>query len=240
MTIEELKVKCHGILLQNQEEAEKTISEILEDFLRNFHIEIDGHVIIPTEVEAYCHCASHPDMFVHRNDLQKKRFGFLYVHRHPDNPHNDKGKNTPKGWAGIDVCLSDDSALYFGMLIRAAIIDGHNEITCGPYKIYRTLKYNHADYYLTLEESPALVQNFDRIEEDNMIFYSERIGLTIKEDDKQGFLTKPYRAVIAKSLIGTPYRDKEKLFNGMARKIELSPKRIREILGYVPANLNTK
>ena len=213
------------------------LQEICKDFLTGFHIEIAGWTLWPTEVEAYCYCEAHKDVYVHRNDLQKNRFGKLYIHRHPE---NKTAGGTPKGWAGIDICLSDNENLYFGMLIRAAKVNSQdNDPIIGPYKLYRTLKAGQGpDYFRTLEKDVALVPNSKELSEP--VFFSKRVGLIHKDEDPDGtFLNGKLRAVMSASLNNMGYRFKEELFEGRAEtpagitEIEYA----KEILGYVPSGV---
>jgi len=232
MNIEELKEKVHRIQGDYGNPTE-ILQEICADFLRYFRVEIKGWSICPTEVEAYCYCKGNPDMFVHRNILQRNRFGYLYVHRHPENK-TDAG--TPKGRAGIDVCLSDSNNMYFGMLIRSAHVSGHNKTFSvnGPYSLYRELKQGQRpDFFKELETVSALKQNEPR---KGYIFYSSRIGLPEGRCDY--YLNSNLRAVIAESLVGTSFKMKEKLFEGLKLSDEEKTLISKDVLGYTPSYLN--
>lgn len=232
MSIEEIRDKIHTLQYGDCNPTDM-LQEICGVFLRHFCIEACGWVIWPQEVEAYCYCQRNPDLFVHRNILQKNRFGYLYVHRHPDNPENNKGKNTPKGRAGIDVCLSDNDDMYFGMLIRSAIAT-NNKITFqaqGPYALYRELKKGHGpDFFKEIESSFALKEWSER---KGYVFFSPRIGLPEGRDNI--YVSKDLRAVIAESLVGTHFRMKEELFKGMNIPVDDKKAIAGSILGYTPA-----
>lgn len=234
--IDDLKGKIEAVCNGSDNTTEQ-LQEICKVFLSCFHIETAGWTLWPTEVEAYCYCGNHKDVYVHQNDLQCNRFGKIYVHRHPS---NKTAGGTPKGWAGMDICLSDKDGLYFGMLIRAARVNApDNEIVIGPYKLYRTLKTGQApNYFETLEKEVALIPNSNTISEP--VFFSKRIGLTQKEEDPDGiFLNEKMRAVIGSDFSKLNYRLKEELFEGRAETpagitdVEYA----RMILGYVPANI---
>ena len=239
MTIEDFKGQI-SLIKDGFGNPTEGLQEICKIFLGEFHIEVDRWILWPTEVEAYCYCDNFKDVYVHRNVLQMNRFGKLYVHRHPDN-HTADG--TPKGWAGIDICLSDSEGFYFGMLIRAAKINSLAEDpTIGPYKLYRTIKQDiPLDYYKTLEMNVALVPNDEPMPEP--VFFSKRIGLKLKEEDFEGrFLHEKLRAVRAVSLNKYAYKCKEELFEGRAETPEgmSDIDYAKDILGYVPANLKAK
>lgn len=236
MTVEELKDRISLIRYGFGDQTEE-LQNICKTILSSVHAEVAGWTLWPTEVEAYCYSGSHPDVYVHRNDLQRNRFGKLYVHRHPD---NHTGEGTPKGWAGMDICLSDDDGFYFGMLIRAAKVNSLNEDpVIGPYKLYRTLKKDQpADYFKTLESEVVLVPNDEEMPEP--IFFSKRVGLKLREDDPDGkFLSAKLRAVRAVGLNKLGYRFKEELFDGRAETPAGMTDReyAEKILGYVPGKL---
>jgi len=231
MTIGELKDKIH-LVTNGVDNPTAKLQDICSDILLSFHVESDGWKLWPTEVEAYCNCSSYPDVYVHRNKLQNDRFGKLYVHRHPDN-HTADGK--PKGWAGMDICLSDEKTFHFGMLIRSAYVNSlDKEPVIGPYKLYRTI--NKGDgYYLTLENDVALVSNKKTLSDP--VFFSKRVGLKHKDEDKDDlFLNEKLRAVRADSLKKYGYRWKEELFKSCPVPSGMSYEEFAKyMLGYVPS-----
>lgn len=238
MTIEEFKEKIHTLQYEYGTDTTELLQDICEAFLKHFYLEVSDYAIFPTEVEAYCYCTRNPDLFVHRNILQKNRFGYLYVHRHPDNPNNDKGKNTPKGRAGIDVCLSDNDDMYFGMLIRSALVTTNNvtDSADGPFSLYKLLKKGHnPDYFKELESSPALKAWGNR---KGYVFFSPRIGLPDGRDDS--YAKKNLRAVIADTLVGRNYKMKEDLFSGLKLSNDEKSLIAKDVLGYLPSYLKGK
>lgn len=238
MNTPELKLKIANLAHLNQEDCDNSLREIMTEILRNYHIEIDGWILYPTEVEAYFYGGNHKDVYVHQNELQNNRFGQLYVHRHPKNKTKE---GRPKGWAGIDLCLSDDKDnkdVFFGLLIRAARInDLEAEPVVGPYNLYCALKDGKpSDYYKTLESNTvALKENDSPIQES--VYFSKRIGLKPQDKDPNGrYLGAALRAVRAKLLKGTKYQRKEDLFNGRQNTPSgLSYEEYAQnVLGYVP------
>lgn len=239
MNTQELKLKIADLAHLNQEDCDNSLREIMTEILRNYHIEIDGWILYPTEVEAYYYGGNHKDVYVHQNELQNNRFGQLYVHRHPKNKTKE---GHPKGWAGIDLCLSDDKDnkdVFFGLLIRAARInDLEAEPVVGPYNLYCALKDGESpDYYKTLESNTVVLKENDSPIQESSVFFSKRIGLKPRDEDPDGrYLGAALRAVRTNLLKGTKYQRKEDLFKGRLNtpSEQSYEKYALDVLGYVP------
>lgn len=206
MTIDELRHRISMLSTMCGEDVECGLKGIMNDFLRNFHIEVDGWNIVPTEVEAYYFHLCHMDTFVHQVKQQCNNFGHLYVHRRTSD------SVSPKGRCGIDMCLSDRGDFYFGILLRSAYING--EPVCGPHNIYLHLCRGDNGYFKILEEDFSLVANDN--EACGHIFHSLRIGLR-NEPEKDTFYREQLRTVIAPSLRNGEdfaFKPKEELFWG--------------------------
>lgn len=112
-----------------KEKQAEILREINRMFLREYMIQIDENFrLYPIEAEAYYYNESNfPDTTVHKNDLQKNRFGKLYFHR------AGRAKKTAFLYdrGGIDVCLSSGD-YYLGILIRSAWINADDKPVCGP------------------------------------------------------------------------------------------------------------
>ncbi|MCQ2327858.1 MAG: hypothetical protein MJZ59_00695 [Paludibacteraceae bacterium] len=222
-----LKNKIQNLLsFVGQNDIEVALQNVLDTFVCFYHLQINGHQVYPTEVEAYYYQNGiFEDACVHRNELQTNHYGQLYVHRAKKNGTKD---DKYKGRAGVDVCLSDGS-YTFAVLLRG--IEVNNEIILGPINVRKMLLklLGTTDNKILEQQKDILIK--EKLETGHT-FFSPRIGIT------SGCVDAELRAVHTDTLIGTNYRKKELLYLGYKRRnihSDISDARI--LLGYIPKKL---
>ena len=149
-----LKESVHTLVLTAEKGKQAEIlRQINRMFLREYMIQLDAAFrLYPIEAEAYYYNESNfPDTTVHRNDLQKNRFGKLYFHR--AGRSGDTAFLYDRG--GVDVCLSCGN-YYLGILIRSAWINSEARPVCGPGLLCRRMLEH------ILGEAPAARREKDR------------------------------------------------------------------------------
>jgi hypothetical protein len=202
-----------------KEKQVEILREINRMFLREYMIQTDDDFrLYPIEVEAYYYHASHfADTTVHRNDLQKNRFGKLYFHRAGRAGHTaflyDRG--------GVDVCLSR-GGYYLGVLLRSAWINAEASPVCGPGLLVRRilepgsgkapLRASGAGRRL-IEDKEAqdvvcLAVN-DKRDKSSPLVYGPRYG--IKPANHPEFSQYKLRSLIELDKPDHPFKDKKKL-----------------------------
>lgn len=123
-------------LLQKETESEivAQLIKINDLFLTQYKLKIDNIEIIPLETEIYYHNDDQPfeDKMIHKNELQKNRFGQLYFHRYKKKDRNDETNTINITRGGVDICISEGN-YYLSILLRMAIIN--KELISGINKI---------------------------------------------------------------------------------------------------------
>lgn len=166
--INKLKTSTSDNTTQNLQEINKII-------LSEYQINIGGKKIIPLEVEAYYYNQkTFPDSYVHKNDLQKNRFGKLYFHRAGPNKDSALKYGKPRG---VDICLSNSEDFYFGLLIRSANIDG--QIVVGPQSLAQ--KIATKKNYMEMEKEVVLEHSHNNLGK-YAPFHTIRYGLNPAKD----------------------------------------------------------
>lgn len=200
----QLKELLQSLLtLREQSEIESCLRAMLDLFLRQYALCLNGHIVVPTEVEAYYfNPGIYEDECVHRNSLQQDNFGNLYVHRAKmDGTADDKYK----GRAGVDICLSDGQ-YKLAFLLRAVQIDDSPERVIGPVNVRKKfIDLLGPDATMkTIEEQKNILLSIPE-HEVKYVLYSSRIGLT------SGYKDAELRAIGEKSLVNKKYRNKEQM-----------------------------
>ncbi len=155
------------------------IVQILQDIkttiLWEYKLNIGGKKIIPLEVEAYYYNQkTFADSYVHKNDLQKNRFGKLYFHRAGQSRDSALKYGKPRG---VDICLSNSEDFYFGLLIRSANID--RQIIVGPQKLAQ--KIATKQNYMEMEKEVVLEHSNNNLGK-YAPFHTIRYGLNPAKD----------------------------------------------------------
>ena len=126
-------------LLEIKEEnlIAKQLQKINDLFLTQYKLHIYDNIdIIPLETEIYYHNEDPKNIFkdkmIHKNELQKNRFGQLYFHRYKKKDRNDETNTINITRGGVDICISEGN-YYLSILLRMAIIN--KELISGINKI---------------------------------------------------------------------------------------------------------
>ena len=210
-------MQCSGF-----KEIEKQLQVINKLIVTNYMFELsNGLRIYPIEVEAYFKDSKFNDEFVHGNELQRDNYGRFYVHR-TGITENSKIKGGTRG--GIDVCLSDDVNVYYGILIRSAKFDD-GTTKFGPNNVLKFIIEDKNVDYKTLEKEFVLKEAAEDCrdrEDKSIILHSTRVGL--------GVLLSSY-----------PYKEKENVFRNYIVNENMSKEEAEkisiDILGYCPKSL---
>ena len=78
--------------------AEHWFARIARELLNNYNLIVAGEKYRLVEIEFYCYAEEHPDVFTHREELQKE-FGIWYFHR-------NAGKYKSGSFKGLDLTLA--------------------------------------------------------------------------------------------------------------------------------------
>lgn len=230
-----------AILMQCSDfkEIEKQLQTINKLIVTNYMFELsNGLRIYPIEVEAYFKHPKFNDEFVHGNELQKNNYGKFYVHR-TGMTKNSKIKGGTRG--GIDLCLSDSTDIYYGILIRSAQFDD-GTIKFGPNNVLKFIVEDKNLDYNTLEEEFVLkeaVEDCRNRENKSIILHSTRVGLGGKQSDD--FKDLQLRTIVGVLLSSYPYKEKENVFRNYIVNENISKEEAEkisiDILGYCPKSL---
>lgn len=236
-----------------KEEQIKMLQEINRLLLTEYMLEISENFrVYPIEVETYYYNEkSFPDTCVHKNDLQKKRFGKLYFHRassmKEDSFLYDRG--------GFDVCLSDNDNYFLGILIRSAWINCEEKPICGPGLLTRrvikhisqndkiiNLTDDEKSLIRTLEDKDSILvyASDDKRKKDSPLFHSTRFG--ISSDTHPEYAQYKLRSLIELKEANHPFKEKEKVVESYMRDNNILPteKNTKQILGYVSKSIINK
>ena len=186
----------------------------------NTHIKTikDSYRII--ELELYIYNTAHPDIFTHKNCLQKKSMVW-YFHQLSDKEHSYKGGN----YKGLDIGCGFDGG-YAGILIRSIMNESTNTVIEGPCNtVNELLKSIGVDSILTLVTTKFnnnltclnhdILKLVEKKFTQNLDIYSApRIGLTLKGNNieqKKKYIDKKYRFIIFKDKIKKEKTKMEKI-----------------------------
>lgn len=230
-----------AILIQCSDfkEIEKQLQTINKLIVTNYMFELsNGLRIYPIEVEAYFKHPKFNDEFVHGNELQKNNYGKFYVHR-TGMTKNSKIKGGTRG--GIDLCLSDSTDIYYGILIRSAQFDD-GTIKFGPNNVLKFIIEDKNLDYNTLEEEFVLkeaVEDCRDRENKSIILHSTRVGLGRNQSDD--FRDSQLRTIVGTLLSSYAYKEKENVFKHYIINENISKEEAEkisiDILGYCPKSL---
>ena len=229
-----------AILIQCSDfkEIEKQLQTINKLIVTNYMFELsNGLRIYPIEVEAYFKHPKFNDEFVHENELQKNNYGKFYVHR-TGMTKNSKIKGGTRG--GIDLCLSDSTDIYYGILIRSAQFDDGTKF--GPNNVLKFIIEDKNLDYNTLEEEFVLkeaVEDCRERENKSIILHSTRVGLGRNQSDD--FRDSQLRTIVGTLLSSYAYKEKENVFKHYIINENISKEEAEkisiDILGYCPKSL---
>ena len=161
----------------------KQLQKINDLFLTEYMVKIGDMEIIPLETEIYYHNDDQPfeDKMIHKNELQKNRFGQLYFHRYKkkDRNHETNTINIIRG--GIDICISEGN-YYLSILLRMAIIN--KELISGINKIQQIFysKNSGKEKLKGLENKEKLI--IKRNKTNDTIYHQPRIQAGIYKKDE--------------------------------------------------------
>lgn len=214
---------------------EKQLQNINKMVVTDYMCELsNGLMIYPIEVESYYENFNFSDEFVHKNILQKDRFGKFYIHRTVKTQESKYKKGTREG---IDICLSDNSEFHYGMLIRSAIFSNGN-IIFGPSNVCKFIRENSEVSPEKLEDEVVL-KNVTQDCRDNksVILHSNRIGLGNKEySDYKNLHLRTISGFLHSSTMPFKYKKKEEVFKNFMKENNFSIKEAEDmsikILGY--------
>lgn len=240
-------------ICSNKLEQVKILQEINELFLTRYMLEIDENFrLYPIEVETYYYNNTNfPDTCVHKNDLQKNRFGKLYFHR------ASPSKESPFLYdgGGFDICLSDSENFYLGILIRSAWINSEEIPVCGPGLLTRRLvKYICKDESISkitekekvaickLEENDSIIieATDDKRQKSSPIFNSTRFGVDPKVHPEYGYYK--LRSLRELKEPNHSFKEKEKAVEIYMKDNKISPteENVKLLLGYASKTLLEK
>lgn len=227
-------MQCSGF-----KEIEKQLQVINKLIVTNYMFELsNGLRIYPIEVEAYFKDSKFNDESVHGNKLQKNNYGRFYVHR-TGITEDSKIKGGTRG--GVDICLSDDVNVYYGILIRSAKFDD-GTTKFGPNNILKFIIEDKNVDYKTLEKEFVLKEAAEDCrdrENKSIILHSTRVGLGRKQSDD--FKDLQLRTIVGVLLSSYPYKEKENVFRNYIVNENMSKEEAEkisiDILGYCPKSL---
>lgn len=237
----------------DKEEQAKILQTINKSFIYQYMLKIDGNFrLYPIEVEAYYYNdPNFPDTCVHKNELQKNRFGKLYFHR--ASPNKESSLLYDSG--GFDICLSDNEDYYLGILIRSAWINSEEIPVCGPGLLTRrVVKYICKDESVTkitekeksaickLEENESVIVDAidDNRQKDSPIFNSTRFGISSIVHPEYGYYK--LRSLIELKYPNHPFKEKEKAVEIYMRDNKITPteENVKQLLGYTSKTIFEK
>jgi hypothetical protein len=256
--METLKEKIKTLVPIEQVEI---LREINRSILTDYMIQIDDNFCLyPIEVEAYYYNESNfQDTTVHKNELQKKRFGKLYFHR----AGRKRGNAFLFDEGGVDICLSSGE-YYFGILIRSTWINEEKEPVCGPGLLTRRIVQHLSNETEIEDETKIVIEDVEKyrskIEEienrttlikprkrdiskeyqpvkEYPIIEGKRFG--IKDEKHAPYSTYKLRALIGLKKEKHPFKDKERMaisyFEEVKEKevgVKITMEMIKDVLGF--------
>lgn len=231
--MDKIRILVNELRNKEKDEQVKILQKINKLLLTEYIVNIGNNFkIYPIEVEAY-YCnkeSSFEDDTVHKNELQKNRYGKLYFHR----KGGDENNKILFFRSGIDICLSDGN-YYYGVLIRSAIINSEPTIINGPQllaqKVYKCICGDENLINLSREilckfekETNCLERSKNR--EIPVLIHSSRIGLNA---------ASPFSQLRLRSLVDlnvSKQKEKDVLAYMTENNINPTPENIKSLLGY--------
>ncbi len=192
--------------------AQDWFTEIANNLLNGSDLIVGNQTHRIIEIEFYCFAPEHPDYFAHRDPLQKE-CGSWYFHR-------SGGKYKSGSFKGLDLTFGDGE-MFCGVLFRT-IESSTGKLICGPSLcVDYLLASSDRDDVKSLDEAmsgrkawdyqnPVFLRKKD-MQEENQIFRSGRVGLTLRKAKSFPSLTeyilKPYRYFVEPRKVskGKPY-----------------------------------
>lgn len=156
---EDIKTEIQYLLKIKEENLiAKQLQKINDLFLTQYKLHIDNIDIIPLETEIYYHKDNQAfeDKMIHKNELQKNRFGQLYFHRYKKKDRNDETNTINITRGGVDICISKGN-YYLSILLRMAIIN--KELISGINKIQQIFYSQISDKKEKREKLKGLEKN---------------------------------------------------------------------------------
>lgn len=216
--------------------AENWFNQIAQELLNNYSLIVAGEKYRLVEIEFYCYAEEHPDIFTHRDKLQKE-LGHWYFHRKSD-------KYKSGSFKGLDLTFGD-STMYCGILIRT-IEKADGTIICGPSLcVDNLLATTQCVRVAQLDEKIAGKNVWDKdniiylqkveIEPGSLahhqIFSSGRVGLSLKKaklcSNMPDYVLRPYRYLSKPKSIS-----KGKIYLALALYSQgIKPEEIHQITG---------
>lgn len=151
----------------------KQLQLIGREFLINYEIKIGDLTVEPIWVEAYYSnkAQNFVEPSIHGKDAQKNNFGELYFHHNTDDQRS-----------GVDICLSSSEEYYLSYLLKYTLVKGEFTTQAELSKKIRTA-------YAALGKNPSVLCRKDKQSSEDIIGYTERIGLKANdsEDDKSKY-----------------------------------------------------
>lgn len=241
--MEHLEKKVDELSTTNDIELKcKILQEINHLVLTEYMIKLKDVCVYPIEIEVYYYDeTSFVDGYVHKNELQKNRFGKLYFHR--------KSKNKEGRFllyrGGVDICLSNSDSFYLSILIRGIRINNYLTICSKPNDVARYLLGDFSDIQTRiseLEELICLVRSVNEPRQNNLIINTQRYGLTPnKYPDFYNYNLRTLTEFGARFPYNA-YKDKEKIAISYfkQRNKAVKEEEVIELLGYSSQNVLTQ
>lgn len=167
-------------LKQSGERTVEVLQEIGTILLSEYVLQIGDIIVEPLWVEAYYanNDKGFSDPFIHGAEEQKE-FDVLYFHHKTDDSRS-----------GVDICLGEDSdknSYSLSYLLKYTLVDGvfttQSQLGGKIRKAYEAMKADGKRSVIKKQHHPA-----------DVIGYTERIGLTVKDTDKDAARKKEYAA----------------------------------------------
>lgn len=204
------------------------IKSTAENFMRHHVLVVNSKKFRIIECEGYLYSPEHPDLFVHKNEMQKS-FNMFYFHRASKSA---TGKYKSGTFKGVDITFSEHPGEYAGLLIRSIClindagesINGEDfplankkiEGSCNVVdRILKELNADKIDDIVRHDDIDSPVLNiFDHaggiwIEEDFQISRSENLPQSSIENRFQSSTENDSRLIIQSPRVGLTYKSKD-------------------------------
>lgn len=193
-----LKLSKITVANNDYKEVEKELQLIGRMLVTDYVIKIGDVTIEPLWVEAYYSNATKgfKDPFIHGKEEQNK-FGILYFHHKTDDSRS-----------GVDICLSlcdkTKNKYYLSYLLKYTLVNGE-------FTTQSQLSAKIRKAYELLPDKNDTLEIFHKSETD-IVGYTTRIGLKVKDSDVQKEIKKRYALLnlaIAKNFDKTYFIEKK-------------------------------
>ena len=145
---------------------ENILQLVGKELITKCQIIIGNIVIEPLWLEAYYYnaCMGFMDPFAHRDPKQMNHYGQLYFHHKTDDQRS-----------GVDICLSLSNEYYLSYLLKYTLVNGEFTTQAALSKKIRSAYEQYG--------CEVVIKTFTSTEQD-IVGYTERIGLVVKNTDE--------------------------------------------------------